>query len=126
MIISSSVNNRSLLAAVVEQFNRVETLNHREPSWILYLQDHRELLRNNSHRLYVNAEVMYKYRYRPRKFLSNNQSADELELAFMITNRFKSNMDFNLGVTEVYIPDRRYVEELRKMWTTTQQQIKKL
>lgn len=126
MLISSSSSNRSLLAAVIEQFNQIEVLNHREPSWILYLQDHRDLLRANSQRVLVDGEVMHKYRYRPRKFLSNHRSIDALELAFMITNRFRSNLDFDLNVTEVYIPDRRYVEELRKMWGTLEQQINKL
>ena len=125
MLISKSSNNRNYVDNLMNQYFK-EELNRREAAWIRYLQDHRDLLVKNSEWVPISRETMNVYKYRPRKFLASQNRSDELELAFMITNRFYTYMDFNFEVEGVYIPDNRYVSELRQMYLTIARQLAKL
>lgn len=125
MLVSKSTQNTSLLKDLVYQV-AIEEFNKKEESWIQYLQDYRDFIRSHSKIMLVNGEILRKYVYRPRKFLSEHGSSDDMELAFMIANRLRFVTDFNLELTKVYIPDRNYISQLRKMYLTLQNQIKRL
>ena len=121
---SSSVTSYS---TTIDSYIDQEPLNITDPDWFQFLLDHRQLIRENSIENILTEEVMYVHRYRIRKYLKSlkNYSPD-LELAFRVVNRLGSNMDFNLSLQSVYVPDKRYVTELRRKYNTNKSKLNKL
>lgn len=122
MLISSSDNNLSYQYQLLAQSD-AEALNDPDYEWIHYLQDHRELMRENSTVIAINETNMTLYRYRPRKFLDNVGAKEELEVAFRVVNRIGSDMEFSeYYYDSVYVPNYEYVYDLRRMYVTLKYQ----
>lgn len=122
MITSNSDDNISYQVQLIVQSD-YEQLNDPDYEWIHFLQDHRDLIRSNSRVVEVNETNMTLYRYRPRKFLANNESKEELELAFRVVNRIGDDMSFTeKNYQYVYIPTYTYIFELRRRYVTLKYQ----
>lgn len=69
---------------------------------------------------------MVYYRYRLRKYLKEKHNSEQLELATLVVNRYKTAMDFNLSTKYIFIPKIGYVQSLRSLYKTIQIQLNKL
>lgn len=117
MLISNSSDNYSYKFQLLTQAD-YETLNSSDAKWRHYLRDHRQLIKEHSTKVAIKESQMLTTRYRPRKFLTLNESSEHLETAFKIVNRIKDNMSFNeKNYDFVYIPDLNYITELWKMFS---------
>lgn len=102
-----------------------DELNRRDDDWVQFLLDHRRNLIANSTLHEITEKEMVYYRYRLRKFLDERYGAGGLELAVLITNRYKTAMDFNIETRSIRIPELGYVKELRDLYRVNQVQLSK-
>lgn len=122
MLISNSDDNISYRFRLIAQHQQ-EQLMDPDEMWVHYLQDHRDLIKENSTKVAVNETNMNLYRYRPRKFIAAAGVQEELELAFLVVNRIGNAINFTEKNYEyVYIPDYNYIYDLRRMYMTLKYQ----
>ena len=122
----SKISASSGMVLTMAQTMYYDELNRREDDWITFLQDHRSNLIANSKIVYLNEKDMVYYRYRLRKYLKEKHNSEQLELATLVTNRYKTAMDFNLSTKYIFIPKIGYVQSLRSLYKTIQIQLNKL
>lgn len=125
-MLSNSTANRSFRDEVDTTINR-ETLSLANDAWIQFLLDHRSMIIEHSKLVEISQETLYRYRYRIRDYLkevhSDNYGLDQI---FRIINRLYNDLDFNLTLTHVYVPDTQYCLNLRKKYQTAQAKQKKI
>lgn len=120
MLISSSTSNVSMSSELKERLNR-ETLSLPNDEWIQFLMDHRELIKDHSKVYTLTEEIMYQYRYRIQDYLVEVHKMQKgMDQAFRIVNRLYNDMDFDLKLTEVWVPDNGYIRDLRREYQTCQ------
>lgn len=126
MLFSDTENNASFTYDLYAQILSDSLLDN-DRAWIQYLQDHRQLIVNNSSRVEINEKVMTLYRYRMKKFLSSLGYEEELVLAFKVVNRIPNDLYFSEKYLDfVFIPNYSYITELRKMYVTLRSKVNKL
>lgn len=126
MPISESQQTKSLSEQLVEM-NKRDTLNLTDDSWVRFIIDHRELIIENSKLTVVSPEDMYRYRYRIRDFLIEKCNfSKNAEIVFRVINRLYNDMDFDLTISKVYIPDTNYLNKLRGRYATVKSIAKRL
>lgn len=126
-MISDSDKNKSYRLKIDEMINR-HTLSLAEWEWVQFLMDHREeILEKHSTIVEVTQEELYRFRYRLSDYLNEkfNMLKGE-DQCTRIINRFYNDLDFNLTVSKLYIPDQNYLEILRKEYQTVQAKKKKI
>lgn len=125
MQISTSEFNASFSTVIDKLFKR-ETQNLTDDDWIHFLQDHRDLIKKTSKYLELDEQTMYRYRYRIRDFLTNKGYVLGAEQAFRVVNRLDSDLDFDLTLTGVWMPDDSFISELRRKYATNLAKQKKM
>ena len=125
-MLTSKISASSGMVLTMAQTMYYDELNRREDDWITFLQDHRSNLIANSKIVYLNEKDMVYYRYRLRKYLKEKHNSEQLELATLVANRYKTAMDFNLSTKYISIPKIGYVQSLRSLYKTIQIQLNKL
>ena len=125
-MLTSKISASSGMVLTMAQTMYYDELNRREDDWITFLQDHRSNLIANSKIVYLNEKDMVYYRYRLRKYLKEKHNSEQLELATLVANRYKTAMDFNLATKYIFIPKIGYVQSLRSLYKTIQIQLNKL
>lgn len=92
-----------------------------EDDWIIFLQDHKEIIKENSTWEELTEATMKRYQYRIRDFLLDRKHQFGMEQAFRVVNRLHSDMDFVMGLDGVWIPNDKYITELRDQYYTNKQ-----
>lgn len=116
-IISDSSNNTSFT-------EKINTLVKRRPTfladsqWLLFLKDHRYIIRRNSERRYVTEAERLKYQYKIRTYLATLDNVDLGVQAFLVANDFYSEADFNMNTEYIYVPSVDIIDSLRKIYAT--------
>ena len=118
MQISSTERNESFVTTI-DYLSTKHTAHVAEAEWVHFLQDHFEQLRANSTYVTLNEQTMYRYRYRICDFLESVPVSRGCDQAFRIVNRLHNDLDFNLSLEGVYIPDERFISELRVRYVTS-------
>lgn len=82
--------------------------------WRIYIQDHKQLIIDNSIKYTISPEDMEQYLYRPELYLKEVHNIKELKYIwiFMFINELVSDMDFNQLNNTVYVPDTGYIAKL--------------
>ena len=106
MYISNSKTNTSFSNSIYKSINS-EYLHMADPAWILFLQDHRDLIKSHS-TTYTLTEEMHSFA--------------RLDQAFRVVNKLHSEMEFTLELGTVYVPDAAYIQVLRNEFMTIRAQ----
>ena len=122
---STSDQNTSFTSILKNKITH-ETSNRPDEGWIHFLQDHFFLLRAHSTYVPITESLMIRYQYRIRDFLEENHSSAQFEQAFRAANRLDNDMEFTSALSGVYVPERTYVDSLRRLYTTNVAKQKKL
>ena len=122
MYISNSKTNTSFSNSIYKSINS-EYLHMADPAWILFLQDHRNLIKSHSTTYILTEEIMNRYQYCIRSFLTEEMhSFAGLDQAFRVVNKLHSEMEFTLELGTVYVPDAAYIQTLRNEFMTIRAQ----
>lgn len=121
MITSSTDRNTSFVDRIGKLISRA-SLHIADDAWVHFLQDHYTQLKENSTYVTLDEKTLLRFRYRISDYLTDKQYQLGIDQAFRVVNRLHSDLDFNLSLTGVYLPDMRYVSELRKIYGTNQKQ----
>lgn len=103
---------RTLLAAQSDSMFPVEDLEYR-----LYLQDHKAEIIRQSQLVFIDANQMAKYKYRPRFFLYDKGFPPASDWLFLWLNDMTGPMCFK-DLQSVYIPNYSYIEQLFSVYRT--------
>lgn len=125
LYLSDSSDNQSYSKKMQYDLKQ-DTLSCPEDAWVHYLQDHRELIRENSEVVVLTEQEMRRYAYRIRDFLAYKKLTPSLTTAFRVVNRLHNDMDFTLALHSVYLPKSRYINELYRQYNTNKNQYAKL
>ena len=118
MLVSNTDQNESF---TVEIERKIKSLPHMvtDDAWIQFLQDHYQELKEHSTYIQLTEAILYRYRYRISDYLLEQHNLRlGPEQAFRVVNRLHNDMDFNLGLLGVWVPDISYVTELRHRYST--------
>lgn len=119
MIISQSSGVKNYSSEIRRKM-RYNVVGDTDPGWVLFLRDHRELLKaSKTTTLEVLTEAdMRIYEYRIREYVKYKTNVPELELAFRIINRIGSDLEFNSSLQHVWIPSVASIKELYQLYLT--------
>jgi len=94
--------------------NYISKYNQAYEDWRIYIQDHKQLILDNSTKVIITPEDMEQYLFRPELYLKENHNIKDPKYIwiFMFINELVSDMDFNQLNTNVRIPDTSYIDKL--------------
>ncbi len=116
--VSNDESNRSF-SNILDSKIENEIFICEEDDWTTFLKDHEMLIRKHSEWVEFDKETAYRYRYRMREYLKDKKNYNpSMVMAFRIVNRFYHSYDFDTEVEGFYIPDQKYINELRSIYAT--------
>lgn len=125
ILISNDEANKSFTEQLSSTIDR-EYLHCSDPEWIIFLKDHEKLIKEHSEWRSLDKETLYKYRFRLREYLEDENISVDLLQSTKIVNRFYNGYDFNIDIEGLYIPNRSYIDNLRDTYATNKTLLKQL
>lgn len=92
--------------------------NKSDEKWMLFVQDHKKLILENSNLINIPMTTMHKYTYRPEDYLRSQGYSPNLTWIILHINNIESQLYFK-ELDFIYIPDEIYMENLYKTFKNT-------
>lgn len=111
--------------SVLDMLNSsVDELADTAQEWLLFVQDHRSFILQNSDNVTLSNDEMFRYEYRPEEYLKDNKLPLSILWIFLWINQLTNPMQFPTIKTLV-VPKPKYLYELRNEYRTFVAQLSK-
>lgn len=88
-----------------------------DAEWRIMVQDHKEIIKSSGELYPLTVELIQEYQYRPEEFLYEHlKKSKGLTWIMLYINDLSSKMEFNMSLTQIYIPDADYIGELYRTY----------
>ena len=99
------------LESIVQKYDLADA------EWRIMIQDHKEAIKASGDLYPLTVELIQEYQYRPEEFLYEHlQKSKGLTWIMLYINDLSSKMDFNMSLTQIYVPDVDYIGELYRTY----------
>ena len=110
---------------VVDMLNSsVDELSDTSQEWLLFVQDHRKFILENSSTVTLTNDDMFRYEYRPEEYMKDNNLPLSMLWIFLWINQLTNAMQFPTIKTLV-VPKPKYLYDLRNAYRTFVAQLSK-
>ena len=93
-----------------------------DPSWVQYVKDHRNFVRNNSIITLISPEESFVYRYRPESYLHSKGMDISKSWIMLWINQINSLSNF-INLEYLIIPSDEYLAELKREFSNFQNSV---
>lgn len=90
-------------------------------AWRLFIQDHKQLILENSVLVTISKSTIHTYKYRIEEYLKSIGHPITLAWIVLYINNIKSNLEFK-DLDSLYIPTESYIESLYQLFSNSEQQ----
>jgi len=102
----------------------IDELADTNKEWMLFVQDHRRFILENSEKTVLTADEMFTYEYRPEDFLKDRNLPLSMLWIFLWINQLSNSVQFPT-IKNIIIPDVAYLYDLRNEYRTFVAQLSK-